>query len=252
MEGYKKVVLLRHKTKFGPFTLSAAAEKKANIVATPTKANLLKYLKQLASEGYSIDVFIFSHGSKRSFRVSTGTYGKNASFRNAHITRELTKAKTGCKKFPIRLVYQVNCFGSTMNAAWAKVGAKAVVGARDVNFFPSRYGRFIKEWNKGKSVQTALSAAKKGLPTAVHAYILGDAKVKSCTKKKKKNGTPCWGACPFPKQVTGSHSCAKDYFTWKKWAGAWLNGTSGAKHLVYSSEKLRKGSNITKNSKLTW
>lgn len=45
MEGYKKVILLRHDSKFAGFTLSKKAAKKADTVAEPTTKNIIKYLK---------------------------------------------------------------------------------------------------------------------------------------------------------------------------------------------------------------
>ena len=252
MDGYDKVVLLRHDSKFAGFTLSKKAEKMADIVAKPTNANIIKYLKQLAEEGYFVDIFIFSHGHDQQFLTTGTSKDDKDAFTVDDIKTKLSFRSTGCKKFPIRLVYQVNCYGSSMNQAWIDIGAKSAVGSRYINFLPTNYGRFIKEWNKGTKLDEAIRLSEKSVPVGVHTYLLADAKVKACTKRKKKKKKGCWGKCPVPKTILSKHKCAKKYFA-RQWdASGWKKGQKGSEYIKYSSHKVRKGRNLGKRSRPSW
>ena len=140
MEGYDHTTLLYHPTHAGPFELSKKAHEAAEFAVIPTKENFVWALQRLSGKGYdAIDVFIFSHGSPKSFISSKGTYGDSEFCTSGYLAQKLTEPIKG-----LRLVYQVNCYGSTLNPFWLSIGARAAVGTRDVNFYPTRFNRFIK------------------------------------------------------------------------------------------------------------
>src|SRR5690242_18979631 len=70
MDEYKFKVLLKHEALPNWADLSEKDEKLADIKDLPTRANLFKYLVQLANDGYYIDLYIFSHGWKNKFKSS--------------------------------------------------------------------------------------------------------------------------------------------------------------------------------------
>ena len=246
MEDYKFKVLLKHESLPSWADLSEKDEKIADVKELPTKANLFKYLIQLAKDGYYIDLYIFSHGWTGSFRASKGTYGNNDSVTIDDIKRELDPSKTGLSKMPIRVVWGTNCYGQSMGEAWRSVGAKATAGATYVNFYPNNYSHFIDDWNKGnvcfeKAVHESDTDAVR---TLAQTFILGDA---LATKKQ-------WGGCPFGKTVLGDDECAKDYFT-TQWIDKdeWQGGKSGKDNMNHSSFMMVGGDrDITKNTKPTW
>lgn len=248
MEGYKKIVLLKHQQTPSWLDFSEKDEKLAAVIETPTKLNLFRYLKELTSEGYYIDLWLVGHGSAGSFRVSKGTYGENESCTAADVTANLSGSATGYTKIPIRMIWQTLCYGSTLNATWQGVGAKVLGGARHVNFYPNQYGKFTDQWNKGTvdyedCYEESDSAASR---TVVQTYILGDAKVKKIAGK--------WCGCPFAKTVLGTHECACDYFTtfWLS-KSEYQNDLSGKENMNRSSEFIIGGDkSLTKNSKPTW
>lgn len=246
MEDYEYRVLLKHDVVSPFWDLSEKDEKLANEKGLPTKENLIKYLKKLADDGYMIDLWIFSHGSRDGFRASLGTHGSKGSFTISDI-QGLTGVggTTGYKILPLRLVYQTNCYGSYLHQSWLNAGAKCAIGSRYVNFYPTQFGGFAKKWNKGKTVAEALEDADTAASrTLAQTYILSLA--------KKTNDD--WGGCPFPSTVLGDHACAKKYFLFAWLADSeWQNNKSGKENMNYSSDMLIKGDrSLTKHKKPTW
>jgi len=239
-DGYDKQVLLRHQTKFGHFEVSERVEKKADVVDLPTRENLEKYLNELGDAGYVVDVFIFSHGNEGYFLGSDGTYGNNIPIRDHHLV-------AGVRKMKIRAVWQCNCYGSTMAEAWHSLGAKVVAGSRYVNFYPTRWLRFIQLWNRGNvAFSTAVSKSDTGhVHSPVQMYVTLDAP--SCRKD--------WdGPCPPGKDVMGKDPCSKRYFT-NRWfpEDQWQEGKSGRQNMNYSSHMIVSGSKTLTKSKIpTW
>jgi len=170
LDGYDRSVLLHHDTYAGPFKVSDEDAKHATAVDIPTKENLVKQLKDLQAGGYTTDLYVFSHGSTKNFRVSKGTYGENATITAAYIESKITKP------IDLRMVWQCNCYGSTMNPTWEKLGAKATAGSRYVNFYPTRFSAFAERWAAGKPFATCLKEADTAVVrTPVQAYMLVDA-----------------------------------------------------------------------------
>lgn len=248
MEGYNYNVLLKHENKEVGIDLNEKDEKRCDVKEAPTKDNFEKYMLQLARDGYMIDVWIFSHGSRNGFKVSKGKYGQDDFLTEEQINTRLAPSKAGLKQLPIRLVYQVNCWGKNLNNTWSTLGAKVSVGARFVNFYPNQYGKFVNNWNDGVRIKKALNEADTATSrTVVQTYIIADA-----VYKHKVKGS--WDGCPTLKTVLGDDDCAKDYFT-KFWLDKdeWQRGKSGKDNMNYSSQMCINGNDgIQKNDVPTW
>jgi hypothetical protein len=249
MEGYEFIVLLKDEALPSWADLSEKDEKIANVKGIPTKANLFKYIIQLAEDGYYLDLFIFSHGWTGKFKASKGSHGSEDFVTSEDIKNELHPDKTGFTSMPIRIVWGTNCYGQTLGETWRSVGAKATAGARYVNFYPNAFGNFIEEWNKDDvSFNSAVGESDTDtVRTVVQTFIsVVDAPA------KKKAGE--WGGCPFGKFVLGDDPCAKNYFT-SVWLAKdeWQAGMSGKENMNYSSFMFIGGDkNIRKSTRPMW
>lgn len=227
LEGYDHQVLLRFETDIGPFELSKAAERRADVLDIPTHENLVAQLNDLAARGYVTDLYIFSHGIADAFFASRGDYGDNVWLRQGYIESRVPNP------LKLRMVWQCNCYGSTMNDLWRKLGARATAGSRFINFYPTRFKNFAKRWQRGETFGAALHRSDtKAIHTPVHAYIAADA---MASRKK-------WGGCPFGRTVLGRHECAQRYFE-DQWmnSGDWCPGQTGKQNMNYSSRMIVSG-----------
>ena len=238
LTGYDKTVLLRHETDLVisddiRIELSEKAEQMADVVDIPTRDNFVKYLDELGKDGYVVDLFVFSHGGKNTFRVSKGTYGDNTAISGRYIEKHVDPLK-------LRMVWQCNCFGSTLNDTWRKLGARVTGGSRSVNFYPTRFKGFMKRWLKGEGYGTAVAKSDTRLVrTPVQIYIPADAAVRS----KEWNGSLFKAA-----RVLGKTEEAEAYFR-ECWIGdEWREGKSGRQTLNYSSRFLIEGNRKTTKS----
>ena len=249
MEGYDYKVLLKHETLPSWADLSEKDEKLADVKEIPTKANLFKYITQLAKDGYIVDLFIFSHGWSGKFKASAGSHGSTDFVTAEDIKNELRADKTGFTEMPIRIMWGTNCYGKSLDESWRSVGAKATAGARFVNFYPNNFGPFIDGWNKGNVSfeQAVVDSDTNAVRTVAQTYIsLGDAPA------KKKAGK--WDGCPPGKFVLGDDPCAKDYFD-SVWLAKdeWQAGKSGKENMNYSSYMSLGGDKgVTKDSRPAW
>jgi len=233
-------------------TVSQTALNKADKVAMPTRENIIKYFKELTKEGYYIDVWIFSHGSPNGFRIYDSAQSQNNGTFSANEIRSLPKS-IGFKFIPIRMVYQVNCFGYDLIDDWRAIGAKTALGSRQVCFVPYEFQRFAIRWNQGKTFKEARDIAEEITPhqpsyTAVSTITAPDAKNKQL-----------WGGCPFGYNVLGTTEialkCGKEFFTTPAiWAGESLIWKGDGKSTMdYSNFKIVAGDyNITKNTVPKW
>lgn len=242
LEGYDKAVLLRHETDIDvgdlKFELSEKAEKLADVLDIPTKENLAKYLNELGDEDYIVDVFIFSHGWKDRFRVSKGTYGDNGT-----VTQRWLEANV--RPLKIRIVWQCNCYGSTMNDCWANLGAKATAGSKFVSFYPTRFKGFIRRWAKGETFEHALAHSDTALVrTPVHLYITFDA-----LARRSEWGGGLWESL----WILWNNDASRRYFR-ECWNGDDVpDGKSGKQIMNDSSRMLVKGNGqIKRTSLLRW
>lgn len=225
LRGYDKTVLLRHSVEAGPFEVSPKAVGMSTVVELPTRENLVKYLNLLGGEGYLVDLYIFSHGSPGSFRVSRGTYGDNTLISSRYLEAKV-------EPLNLRMVWQCNCYGSTMNPTWRRLGAKVTGGSRYVNFFPTRFRRFAQSWSRGMSYSKALVMAAKADRFWTHLYILKDA-----FAQRKVWGGSLWNFW----RVLGRSKAARDYFTLRWGSPEFPEGQSGAEHMVWTSDMLVEG-----------
>jgi len=236
LTGYDHRVLLRHETDFGPFELSERAERKANVLDIPTKGNLVEQLNRLGEEGYVTDLYIFSHGFPDGFRVSNGEYGQNTVVRQRFLEYHTSPLK-------LRMVWQCNCYGSTMNDAWRNLGARVTAGSRFVNFYPTRFRGFMQRWNKGETFGRAIAKSDtKAVHTPAQTFMLLDA-----LGRRKR-----WGGCPAGQTVLGRGDCARDYFEtcWFR-EGQWQEGKTGKQNMNHASRMLISGNRKT-TKKTVW
>lgn len=223
--GYDRSVLLHHETSALGLKVSNADAKHANVVDIPTHANLVRQLNDL--KDYEVDLFIFSHGWPGRFLVSNGRYGDNGSISSIEL-------EYGVESRCLRAVYQCNCYGSTLNTTWRKLGAKVAAGTRFVNFYPTRFKRYNTEWTDGSSFAESLEradAAPMG-KTPVQLYITADA----MARLKDWDGT----ALQAP-TILGKSDAGERYFR-KCWLGQnWEEGKSGRENMNFSSKMLIDG-----------
>ncbi|MDF1525166.1 MAG: hypothetical protein RRA15_08485 [bacterium] len=248
MELYDFNVILKHDNVEPWLDLSEQDERTVNIKDAPTKNNLFAYIKRLADEGYTIDIWIISHGgSDGRFRASFGPYSLT---NNDQVTAAdigglagPDGGTTGYRFLPIRLVHHTSCWGSRLASAWQGIGVNTVLGSRFINFYPTQTVPFAKQWMDGRTVANAyLNANTASSRTVVQTFTLGDA----ATSKKSE-----WGGCSFGNTVLGKKACAKRYFIWR-WHfldSEWSNTLSGKQNMNRSSEMLISGnSGLTHNN----
>jgi hypothetical protein len=194
----------------------------------PTRDVLLNQIVTLAREGYYIDLYIFTHGNDDKIYLANGQVLTNRLLQSI-----LAYATTGYHTFPIRMVYQMNCYGHTFNQTWLALGAKVSSGPRWVNFYPNQFNKFAVEWEKGDvSFDKALEESNTESSRAVmQALIMADAAGRSNFEK-----------CPFGKTVLGDHPCTRRYID-ANWLASdeWQHGQSGAENMNYSSFMFRPG-----------
>ncbi|MGH2553346.1 MAG: hypothetical protein ACRDEB_06490 [Chitinophagaceae bacterium] len=247
MEGYNKVVLLKHDSIPNFLDLSEADEKIADKILTPTKTNFFKAITDLAKEGYYIDIWILGHGKNEKFICSAGTNGSVDYIENDDINTEMSSSKTGLTTMPIRMVYQGVCYGSTLNNNWKAAGAKVSIGTRYVDYYPIQYSKFAEEWNKKTiKVKDALDSCNTSSSrTLVQVYL---ANIFAPTHNKE------WGSCPLFQTILGDNSCAKEFHTHYYLRDSdWQSSKNGKENMNYSSTWLTDGdSSITKNTKPSW
>ncbi len=239
MELYDFNVLLKHDNVKPWLDLSEKDERIANVKDVPTKSNLFSYIKRLADDGYTIDIWIISHGgSDGSFRASFGQYSRT---RNDQVTAAdiqdlagVNGGSTGYRVLPIRLVHHTSCWGSRLAAAWHAIGANTVVGSRYINFYPTQTIPFAKEWGAGRKVVNAYRYANTATSrTVVQIKMVADA---ATTRKK-------WGGCSFGNTVLGKKPCAKAYFAYRYSfpPNEWSDSLSGKQNMNSASEMIISG-----------
>jgi hypothetical protein len=227
LAGYDKTVLLRHETDIGSgdkIELSEKAEQMATVLDIPTKENLAKYLNELGAEGYVVDLFIFSHGWKNTFRVSKGTYGDNGTVSQRYLEAAVNPLK-------LRMVWNL--------------GAKASAGSKFVSFYPTRFSGFIKRWAAGDRFGAALyKSDTKLVHTPAQAFMV----VEAARRAKEWDGN-AWQAL----KVLGNNDHSRRFFR-ECWNGDDVpDGMSGKQIMNDSSKMLVEGNRrITKNSVLKW
>ncbi|MEO0897956.1 MAG: hypothetical protein AAFY71_16225 [Bacteroidota bacterium] len=221
IKGYSKSVLLTNV----PYGKDLP---QPDVKAAATEFNLYRYLIQLASEGYYIDVFIITHGSRYGISLQkSSNHGKNPKLNwktDGLVTaNDLTKALCpirGYRKFPIRMVFQTNCWGSNMNIAWRDAGAKAVFGARYINYYAGTIGGFLKKWKGGSTIKASATYGKESTMKATHTFFETTSTLtridwggKNCKTTKVLDHD---GSCPYRYWDKVWHHHRDQYYTsWK-------------------------------------
>lgn len=217
----------------------------ANEINTPTKEHFFEAIRDVVRRGYLVDIYIFAHGHTGEFSVRDYSDTEDdendgtAWLSTGDIKSKLSPNSIGCngRHVPVRIVYSVSCVHSTLNETWTEtVGARASLGARDVNFYPNQFDEFGKSWQDGSSFRDAETASNTSLSrTASQIYITADALVSHpwyCTTQ-----TPL-----------GNNTCADVYFP-EAWLGDdYDDSQSGQWNMNHTSDKLFSGDeNVTRN-----
>lgn len=104
----------------------------------------------LTKAGKLIDVIILTHGSNDYISVTGGIDGQKI--------RDIKTANGG--PLSIRMVYMMNCVGSSLNQAWIDAGARASAGTRANNYLPEPTTYFFwQNWQAGQGFETAVISA---------------------------------------------------------------------------------------------
>lgn len=117
---------------------------------TASYDDLKKTLIDQTRAGKLIDVLILTHGSNDYISVRGEINGQKI--------RDIKAANGG--PLSIRMVYMMNCVGSSLNQAWLDAGARASAGARANNYLPEPTTFFFwTAWKSGTGFETAVISA---------------------------------------------------------------------------------------------
>jgi len=111
-----------------------------------------------ASKTHQIDVLLLVHGLDKCI---VGYQGKE------HIGLETfsplcSSYKADPSLLDIRMVYGLNCHGSTLAPVWLEMGAKAVNGAVGINWFPEpSLSIFLRSWLKGEPYSDSVQKSNR-------------------------------------------------------------------------------------------
>lgn len=237
LKGYDKKMLLKHDYQHDNIT-SREAVQNADTVVRPTRQNFENCLQRLRNDGYTIDLYIQSHGYKSgAFRMSAGSHGSEDTYTGSDI-RGLQSAVGD--PVPLRMVYQMNCWGSRLNSAWRDVGAKAVLGSRYVNFYPHEIMSFAEAWRHGHTFHDALGQSRFARSAVNAGLATGHAPA------TKDDWSPDDSGCPFLRTILGNNECAREYFlnAWDHDRSSWNNypnRRNGIANIENASEKIIAG-----------
>lgn len=228
-EGYDKSIL---------FKLSYSAPRRPDVlIREVTKSRIFDTLRELADDGYFIDIFIFSHGTRERFVMKDGETIRG---------RDLDQLATGRYangKFPIRMVYQMNCNGSSLNNDFLRIGAKVVCGSRTINFYPNQFNKFARTWNRGERFDLAVHNSNTASSrTAMQVLVVAESK-----------GTSFQPKCKGFKTVLSKSPCSKAFFTQKYLGRDFHDTLSGKENMNYASKMIISGDvQLRKSDIETW
>ncbi len=100
--------------------------------------NLKQSLLHLSNEGFMIDIFTLCHGGTNYLVGYNGISISGDQIKSIRVSNKN-------RKLPIRAVYQMNCYGATLNEAWLDLGAKVSSGTPGINYIPEPMMTFF--WN---------------------------------------------------------------------------------------------------------
>jgi hypothetical protein len=109
----------------------------------------------LAARDRPVDLLMLVHG-QQGYACGFGQHQVGADFFQA--MRQLQAA--GLAHFRLRVVYQMNCYGTSLAQNWLSLGAQAVNGSVGVNWLPEpSLSLFLRSWLGGKSFGEAVNAS---------------------------------------------------------------------------------------------
>ena len=118
--------------------------------STATYSDLKSQLISLSQAGRIIDIFVLTHGSKNTIWAADAITGESL----GQIRSEYGKPLS------IRSVYQMNCWGNSLNKAWHDAGARVSCGSQDINYLPEPTMFFFwRNWKNGQTFESAATSA---------------------------------------------------------------------------------------------
>lgn len=100
-------------------------------------------LQSLAAS-YIVDLHVLAHGDESGFGL------------NGEVTASDLRNLRTIVGLHLRSVFQQNCNGSGLNAAWITGGARVVTGSAGINSMPFAYKPFIDRWVQGETFAEAV------------------------------------------------------------------------------------------------
>lgn len=109
-----------------------------------TFANFKQNVEGLNKAGYRIDILLDVHGCGDSSVLNNGPCTKNkllfakplrGSDDSYEITPAILEGLNGGQPMNLNAVYMTSCWGSRFNKSWMKLGAKAVNGSQELNYY---------------------------------------------------------------------------------------------------------------------
>jgi len=109
------------------------------------------------SQTYEIDIFLLVHGLEKGLVGFRGKPIKGETF-GPLLDRVLGHPLN------LRVVYGLNCYGSSLAETWQALGAKAVCGANGVNWFPEPgLSGFLLAWFSGRSFTQSVAQSNRAM-----------------------------------------------------------------------------------------
>jgi hypothetical protein len=98
---------------------------------------------------FATDVAILAHGSPHGILLRDGFVAR------------ARLASLGALNPNLRIVFQLNCWGSRLAATWRRAGARAVVSARRLNMNVLAHRAFFRAWTGGATVRAASASVNE-------------------------------------------------------------------------------------------
>lgn len=101
-----------------------------------TRSHLLSELIRQTDDGQAVDLVVLGHGSNERLALNKGSLTGGLSGNIRSMLTEARAQRGTAFRFNLRTVYMCNCFGSTLNDDWLRIGAKVAVGSFKNNYMP--------------------------------------------------------------------------------------------------------------------
>jgi len=165
--------------------------------AACTRKKLLDALVHHTRRRRIIDLVVLGHGNTEILVLNDGklTGGKGGNIRQ--LRKDAKKRR--CNTLNLRMVYMCNCYASTLNDDWRKIGAQASVGSIRNDYMPEPMTTFfLHNWLAG---QTAKKAAKNAYEATIPFFSLVYPPTMTPKYKTKKVAYPCGMTASLPPKV---------------------------------------------------